>query len=230
MPDFLGLLMDSNAQIDQLPPIIQSAAAPVVQAFDQAAMEARGASAGGSRAILAHQQVSTSHAHKLVAASWTALERALNKAHLAWDETTLDRLISVFEREVKAAAEPLYVYIRQKKASYPQLAEPAEKATTDALDVQLRGARAELALYVFDRRRREVLQLLAEIEQRVLPEADAAVLRQIADAKREAESTSGDQDQLKTSLEVLSITIQTLPTAYDLGEKLLKLLAWWPNP
>lgn len=202
--------MHQDRSVRLLTNIMQAAQQPVLDAYQSAWIQARASGdPNSSRSVLVQQAVSVEYAGRLVDATWSHLEAALEKCHFDWNEEALLLLSEVAKASLDAASEALFSEIRRKQGAYADVSAKAEEVVAHRLQVQTMGLIAKLELYVFNRRRQETLNLLAELEARLQSEGQQPdLLPALRNAKREMEAQTPDEGRLKQMLEVLSTSLQ----------------------
>jgi hypothetical protein len=196
--------MNNTEAFDLLRTIVRSAHFTVLESFTAATAEARRAVlsvGGGSRAVHPLAEVAVDHADKLLKSTWERIEPALDRLHLDWTAGILRELQAELGEMLAPTAARLFEGVRIKQAAFPDVVAAAEQRIRNALETHTQAAEAQLVLYVADRRRKEIRDVLSELERRLVTTGgDDTLLESVRGARREADASSPDEGKLKRGL------------------------------
>ena len=210
--------------------IVEAETPSVLREFYAASSKTRTDSGGANRVIFPLTDVAIAHAEKLHKDMWACLLSQLERVSLDWTQETLEDLISLMREIAEPVASELYSQVRTKEAAYPAIVGPAVKRIDEALRMHAAAVDAKLDIYVANRRRLQILDVLRDLESRLVVDGHAAeVLLHARAIRLEAELPEPNEKKLKEGLDVLSIAVQGINAAIDLGPKLATLISWLPG-
>lgn len=218
--------MEKSRALELLRPIVQSAQAPVLREYQPKAAQALMDNRTHGRMPLMVARLAVASCDELARATWESMRRALDDTRLDWTEDTHQELQAAMEDVYTEAVNALHDPFDRMVARHADGVAAAKQSLADAANLHLRGAKAQLEIYVTARRRAEIVQVLAHLEERLLQQDQAEVLAFVREARQRAEAAHTNDGQLKESLAVLSQSLPAIVAANDLGQRLLEVARW----
>jgi hypothetical protein len=223
--------MTDEQAIEHVRAILNADVAAMVAVFadeahkiDQAAV----GNYGNAGHVIDHQRHAAAFLPNAFREIKTNLGTALDKTELDWDaavQSKIDGLFDEMARNLLAATNA--PFDRFAGGGRAQLAEKSKSELGEQFEIQKKGGQSNVALYVADRRRKAVLNLLSDLESTLVTAGAAeAALKALRDSRTEV-TANKDPGKLKQVLETLSTSIQGVVAAHDLGVRLTEMVTWF---